>query len=434
MMEQLLERFFHLKTNQTSISTEMIAGLTTFLTMSYIIFLNPALLTKAGMDSGAVFVATCLAAAFGSMLMGLLANYPVGLAPGMGLNAYFTYGVVLGAGYSWQISLGAVFIAGMIFLLLSVLPIRQYIVNCIPKSLKLAIVAGIGFFLAIVGFKTTGIITSNSATLVTIGNIHEPTTLLAILGFFLMVALDALAISGAVIISILVISGIGLALGYGKFIGIFSLPPSILPTFMQMDLKNAFQPELISIILAFLFVDLFDNTGTLIAVAHRAHLIGADGQLPRINRALTADSTAAIASAMLGTSTTTSYVESIVGVRAGGRTGLTAIIIGCLFILALFFAPLANSIQLYATAPALIYVACLMARAFTEINWDDVTEYTPAVITALAMPLTFSIANGISFGFISYVAIKSLSGRFGDLNAGMVVLSIIFIAKYVFMS
>jgi len=432
-MKNQLESLFNLSAQHTRFRTEVIAGITTFLTMSYIIFINPSFLAQAGMDQGAVFAATCLAAGIGSLLMGFLANYPIALAPGMSLNAYFTFGVVLGAGYSWQVSLGAVFIAGVIFLAISIFPIREYIINCIPKSLKLAIVAGIGLFLGIIGLKSAGLITNGKTTLVTLGNLHEPTTLLAILGFFCIIGLEALAVPGAVMISILAVSGLGLLLGYGHFTGIFSLPPSIAPTFLQMNIKEALQPSLIAIILAFLFVDLFDNTGTLIAVAHRAKLMNAEGRLPRINRALTADSLAAIISAMLGTSTTTSYVESIVGVRSGGRTGLTAIVTGILFFLALFFAPLMSAIQIYASAPVLIYVACLMARAFTEIDWDDITEYTPAVITALCMPLTFSVADGISLGFISYVVIKCLSGRFRDIHWGMFLLAILFIAKYSFL-
>jgi AGZA family xanthine/uracil permease-like MFS transporter len=433
-MRSFLDRFFNLPDHHTSIRKEVLAGMTTFLTMSYIIFINPSFLALAGMDHGAVFVATCVAAAIGSLLMGMLANYPIALAPGMGLNAYFTFGVVLGAGYHWQVALGAVFISGIIFLALSVLPIREYIIISIPKPLKLAIVSGIGFFLAIIGLKSAGIIVGSKATLVAMGSLHNPTVLLAIVGFFLIVGLEALEINGAVIISILFVSITGLILGYGKFTGVFSMPPSIMPTLMQMDLKSAFNPALISIILAFLFVDLFDNTGTLIAVAHRAGLMGPDGKLPRISRALTADSLAAIVSAMLGTSTTTSYVESVVGVRAGGRTGLTAVVVALLFLIALFLAPLASSIQIYATAPALIYVACLMTRAFTEIDWDDITEYTPSVITAICMPLTFSVADGISFGFISYVVIKTLSGRYRDLNVGLVVLAIAFVGKYALIS
>lgn len=429
-MTHILDKFFKLTQHQTNVRTEILAGMSTFLTMSYIIFVNPTFLAQAGMDHGAVFVATCLAAVLGSTLMGLMANYPIALAPGMSLNAYFTYGVVLGAGYSWQVALGAVFIAGVIFLLLSVLPVREYIVNSIPRSLKLAIVAGIGFFLGIIGFKSAGVITHHDATFVTVGNLHDPATLLAVLGFFMMVGLDALNVRGAVIISILSVSVIGLLIGIGEFHGIFSMPPSIMPTFMQMDLKGALNSGMITIIVAFLFVDLFDNTGTLIAVAHRAGLMDADGKLPRINRALTADSAAAILSAVLGTSTTTSYVESVVGVRVGGRTGLTAIVVAILFLLSLFLSPLASSVPAYATAPALVYVACMMARAFTEIDWEDITEYTPAVITALSMPLTFSVADGIAFGFISYVAIKCISGRFRDLNIGIVALALAFIAKY----
>lgn len=430
-MTNLLERFFQLKQNQTSIKTELLAGCTTFVTMSYIIFINPSFLAQTGMNPGAVFVATCLAAAFGSALMGLLANYPIALAPGMGLNAYFTYGVVQGAGYSWQVGLAAVFVSGLLFFVLSVLPIREFIVNCIPRSLKLAIVAGIGLFLGIIGFKSAGIIVASNATLVTIGNMHEPTTLLAIAGFFLIVSLDALGVTAAVITSILIISVTGLFLGFGHFDGIFSMPPSLLPTLFKMDVSGVFDSGMISIILAFLFVDLFDNTGTLIAVAHRAGFMTQEGKLPRISRAMLADSAAATVSGLIGTSTTTSYVESVVGVKVGGRTGLTSLVVACLFLFALFLSPLASSIQLYATAPALIYVACLMARALTEIDWEDITEYTPAMITAISMPLTFSIADGISFGFISYVAIKILSNKWDDLNAGIIVLTIGFVAKYV---
>lgn len=427
---KILERLFKLQENHTSIQTEVLAGIATFLTMSYIIFVNPAILALTGMDQGAVFVATCLAAAFGSLLMGLLANYPIALAPGMALNSYFTYGVVLGAGHSWQTALGAVFVSGLIFLALSILPVREYIVNCIPKSLKLAIVAGIGLFLSIIGFKNAGIITGSPATLVTLGNLHQPTTLLAIFGFFLIIGLDALGVVCSIIISILAITALGIALGYTPFVGIFSMPPSLLPTFMQMDISGAFSLGLSTIVFAFLFVDLFDSTGTLIGIAHRAGFMDANGKLPRVGRALLADSGAALVGATLGTSTTTSYLESVVGVKMGGRTGLVAVVAAALFLLALFLSPLAASIPMYATAPVLIYVACLMARSLTEINWDDVTEYAPAMITAIAMPLTFSVADGIAFGFISYTAIKIMSGRFRDLNVGIVILAAAFVVKY----
>lgn len=430
-MNKILDRFFEIQKNDTSIKTETIAGFTAFLAMSYIIFVNPAILSLTGMDKGAVFVATCLTAAFGSALMGLFANYPIALAPGMALNTYFTYGVVLGSGYSWQVALGAVFISGIIFLLLSILPIREYLIYSIPKSLKIAIVAGIGLFLGIIGLKNAGIISGDPATL-TLVNLQQPTSLLAILGFFLIVVLDRLGVIGSIIISIFVITLIGISLGYTKFSGIFSMPPSLMPTLLQMDIKGALNLGLITIVFAFLFVDLFDNTGTLIAIAHRAGLIDKNGKMPRINRVLIADSTAAIASAVLGTSTTTSYLESAVGVKAGGRTGLMAVIVSLLFLLALFISPLAASIPAYATAPAIIYVACLMARAFTEIDWKDATEYAPALITAIAMPLTFSIAEGISFGFISYTVIKIITGRIRDLNVAVVILTVIFLAKNLF--
>jgi AGZA family xanthine/uracil permease-like MFS transporter len=428
----MITKFFKLKENKTTVKTEVLAGISTFLAMSYIVFINPSILALTGMDAGAVFMTTCLSAAFGSALMGLLANYPIALAPGMALNAYFAYGVVLGSGYTWQVALGSVFISGIIFLILSILPIREYIVNSIPKSLKLAIVAGIGFFLCILGFKNAGIITGNTATLVTLGDLHQPTALLAALGFFLIVGLESLGFISAIIVSILTVTVLGILLGYSQFVGVFSMPPSILPTFMQMDIKGAMNAGLLTIVFAFLFVDLFDNTGTLIGIAYRAGLMDKNGKLPRINRALLADSAAAIFGAILGTSTTTSYLESAVGVKVGGRTGLTAIVVAILFLLAMFLSPLAKSIPLYATAPALVYVACLMARALTEIDWEDPTEYAPAIVTAIIMPLTFSVAEGIAFGFISYTAIKLISGRVRDLNAAVVVLAIAFVLKYIF--
>jgi len=426
----LLDYFFKLNANNTTAKTEILAGITTFLTMSYIIFINPAILSQTGMDKGAVFVATCLAAALGSALMGFLANYPIALAPGMALNTYFTYSVVLGSGYHWQVALGAVFLSGLIFLFLSILPIREYLINSIPKSLKVAIVAGIGLFLGMIGFKSAGIITGNPSTLVTLGDLHQPAALLAILGFILIVALDALGVIASIIISILFITFLSILFGINKFEGIFSMPPSLMPTFMQMDIQAAFSLGLSTIIFAFLFVDLFDNTGTLIGIAYRAGFIDKNGKLPRIGRVLLADSIAAIASAILGTSTTTSYLESTVGVKVGGRTGLMAIVVSLLFLVSLFLSPLAKSIPIYATAPALIYVACLMAQAFKDIDWEDATEYIPAVIAAITMPLTFSIADGISFGFIIYTAIKLLSGRYRDLNAAVIILTCAFIIKF----
>ncbi len=428
----MLEQFFKLEENNTTIRTEILAGITTFLTMSYIIFVNPTILSLTGMDVGAVFSATCLAAAFGSLLMGLFANYPIALAPGMGLNAYFTYTVVLGSGNTWQVGLGAVFISGLLFLTLSLSPFRDLIINSIPKSLKVSIVAGIGLFLCIIGFKSAGIIISSPRTLIMLGDLHQPTALLSIFGFFLMIGLEALEVIGSLVISICIVSFLGIFFGYGKFEGIFSMPPSILPTFLQMDIKGALNLGLLNIVFAFLLVDLFDNTGTLLAIAYRAGFINKFGKLPRLGRVLIADSSAAIVGAALGTSTTTNFIESTVGVKAGGRTGLMAVVVSVLFLLALFFAPLAKSIPAYATAPVLVYVACMMAKAFIEIDWEDITEYVPGFITAVTMPLTFSVSTGISFGFISYTLIKIISGRFRDLNIPLVIITIVFLLKYVF--
>jgi adenine/guanine/hypoxanthine permease len=426
----LLERQFHLKEFGTTARTEILAGVTTFLTMAYIIFVNPSILSVTGMDPGALFVATCLAAAFGSAMMGLVANYPIALAPGMGLNAYFAFGVVKGMGYSWEAALGAVFISGVIFLILSILPVREWIINAIPKSLKMAIGAGIGLFLGIIALQAAGIVIDHPATLVTLGDLHAPTTILAVLGFFLMVALDRLRVPGAIIIAILATAAVGILLGVSEFKGIVSAPPSLRPTFLAMDLSAALNAGLIAIIFTFLFVDLFDNTGTLIGVAHRAGLIGPDGRIPRLGRALISDSSAAMVGAALGTSTTTSYIESAAGVKAGGRTGMTAVVVALLFLAALFLSPLASTIPAYATAPALLYVACLMTRGLTEIDWEDASEFVPAVVTALAMPLTYSIAHGIAFGFVAYAAIKILSGRFRDLNPALVILAVLFVIKF----
>ena len=431
-MKNIAEQLFKLKESNTSVKTEVIAGISTFLTMSYIIFINPSILSQTGMDANAVFIATCLAAAFGSFLMGILANYPIALAPGMGLNVYFTYGVVLGTGCTWQVALGAVFISGLIFLILSILPVREYILNSIPKSLKVAIIAGIGLFLGVIGCKSAGIITNNFTDFFTLNHFYQPSLLFALAGFILIIALEWLGVISSIIISILIITFMSILLGYSQFTGIFSMPPSIMPTLFQIDIAGALHLGLFTIIFAFLFVDLFDNTGTLIGIAYRAGLIDKSGKLPRARRALIADSTAAIAGSLLGTSTTTSYLESVIGVKVGGRTGLTAITVAILFLLAMFLSPLAKSIPPYATAPALVYVAYLMARAFADVDWKRATEYVPALITAVTMPVTFSVAEGISYGFISYTVIKLVTGRYRDLNLALVILAILFAIKYIF--
>ncbi|HEX9523341.1 MAG TPA: NCS2 family permease [Reyranella sp.] len=427
----MLERIFKLSENKTNVRTEIVAGITTFLTMAYIIFVNPDILKAAKMPFGAAFVATCVAAAIGCFLMAFLANYPIALAPGMGLNAYFAFGVVGGMGYSWQVALGCVFISGVIFFIISVLPIREWIVNAIPKSLKMAIAAGIGLFLALIAFKNAGIVAGHQVTLVTHGKLTSWPVVMATLGFALIVALEYRRIMGGVIIGILAVTVVSILAGQQKFEGVFDVPPSIAPVFLQMDLAGAFSVGLVTVVFAFLFVDLFDNTGTLIALAHRGGFMRPDGTVPRLNRALMSDSAAAMIGAAVGTSTTTSYIESASGINAGGRTGLTALTVAVLFLFALFIAPLAGSIPPYATAPALLYVACLMARGLVEVEWDDITEAAPAVITAIIMPFTFSIADGIAFGFISYAGIKLVAGRYRDVHPAVGILAVLFVIKYV---
>lgn len=428
----MLERYFALREHGTTVRTEIVAGATTFLTMAYIVFVNPAILSNAGMDRGAVFVATCLAAAISTAIMGLYAKYPIALAPGMGLNAFFAFALVKGMGLSWQVALGAVFISGVINVILSVSPVREWIFDAIPKPLKMAISAGIGFFLAIIALENAGVIVASPATLVTLGDVTKPAVALAAFGFVLMLGLDARGVPGSIIIAILVTTALGVILGVSAGGGIFSMPPSLGPTFLQLDVWGALNIGLFTIIFALVFVDLFDTAGTLVGVAHRANLLTPEGKLPRLKKAMLADSSATLIGSLLGTSNTTSYIESAAGVKAGGRTGLTAVTVAVLFLLVLFLSPLAGTVPGYATAPALLFVACLMARGMTELNWDDVTEYAPAVLTVVAMPLTFSIAHGIAFGFIAYTVAKVLSGRWNELSWPVWVLALVFLAKYAF--
>lgn len=425
----MLDKYFQLEAHGTTVKREALAGITTFLTMAYILFVNPSILQLAGMDFGAVFMATCLAAAFGSAFMGLYANYPIALAPGMGLNAYFTFGVVKGMGYTWEVALGAVFISGLLFLLISVMKLRELLVNAIPMSMKLGIAAGIGLFLAIIALKNAGIVADHPATLVTMGNVKSMPVLLAAVGFALIAALSARKIPGAIVISILAVTAIAVGLGIAEFKGVASAPPSMAPVFLKMDLKGALDVGLWTIIFVFLFVDLFDNTGTLIGVAHRGGFLDKNGKLPRIGRALIVDSTSASVGAALGTSTTTSYIESAAGVDAGGRTGLTAVVVALCFVGAVFFAPLAQTVPGFATAPALLYVACLMARSLKDLDWEDSTEFVPAMVTAITMPLTFSIAHGIGLGFICYAAIKVLAGRAKEMSLAVPLIAALFVAK-----
>lgn len=425
----MLEKLFKLREHGSNVRTEVLAGVTTFLTMAYIIFVNPMMMADAGIDPGAAFVATCLAAAIGSLVMGLWANYPIALAPGMGLNAFFSYTVVGSMGYSWQVALGAVFLSGFLFFLLSLFRIREWIIDSIPLPLRSAIAAGIGLFLALIALKSAGLVADHPVTLVTMGDLGQPEPLLAAAGFAVIVALSYRKVTGAVMIGILLVTAASFLLGLSHLDGLVSTPPSLKPTFLELDIKGALEVGLLSVVFAFLFVDLFDTSGTLIGVAQKANLVEADGKMPRLGRALMADSTATMAGAALGTSTTTSYIESTAGISAGGRTGLTACVVALLFLLSMFFSPLATAVPGYATAPALLFVAVLMTHGLVQINWDDLTEAAPVVVTALAMPLTFSIANGIALGFISWTAIKLLAGRWRDLNPSLYILAALFVIK-----
>ena len=430
----MLEKLFKLSEHNTSVRIELLAGVTTFLTMAYIIFVNPSILSMTGMDQGAVFVATCLAAAFGCFIMGLYANYPVAQAPGMGLNAFFTFTVVKGMGHSWEVALGAVFLSGVAFLILSLFKVREWIVNSIPEALRLGIGAGIGLFLGLIALKNANIVVDNPATLVGLGDMTSLQPALAVLGFILIVAMAHRNIKGAVLYAILAVTLIGLALGDVQYHGLVSAPPSIAPTLMKMDVMGALDVGMVSIIFAFLFVILFDTSGTLIAVADKAGMLDSQGRLPRLGKALVSDALSTVAGAALGTSSTTSYIESASGVAAGGRTGMTAITVGVLFLLALFFAPLAGMVPAYATAGALFYVAILMMSSLAKVKWTDLTEAAPVAVVTLMMPLSFSIAHGIELGFVSYAAIKLLSGRAKEVSVSVWVLAALFLAHIVFFS
>ncbi|EGK10542.1 NCS2 family permease [Kingella kingae] len=437
-----LERWFKLKENGTTVRTEILAGFTTFLTMCYIIIVNPAILSITGMDFGAVFVATCISAAIGCFIMGAFANYPIALAPGMGLNAYFTFSVVQGMGVNWQIALAAVFMSGIIFFVFSFFKIREMLVNALPMSLKMAIAAGIGLFLALIALKGSGIVVGSEATLLKMNNLYEikdgvktPNlpVLLALGGFFLTIALDYFRVRGAIIISIFTITGLAVVFGLTKIEGIVSAVPSLAPTFMQMDFNGLFNGGMIAVIFVFFLVDLFDSTGTLVGVSHRAGLLDSNGHLPRLKRALFADSSAIVAGSMLGTSSTTPYIESASGVAAGGRTGLTAVTVGVLLLACLWFSPLAKAVPAFATAPALLYIGVQMMRSATEIDWGDITEAAPAFMTIAFMPFTYSIADGIALGFISYAIIKLCCKRAQEVPIMVWIVAVCWLGKFWFL-
>ncbi|HTM73622.1 MAG TPA: NCS2 family permease [Pseudolabrys sp.] len=424
-----LDRYFGLAQQGTDLRTEFIAGVTTFLTMVYIVFVNPIILGKAGMDQGAVFVATCVAAAVSTLVMALYANYPIALAPGMGINAFFAFTVVLTYKYSWQQALAAVFCSGVLFFLISVFRIRQYVIDSIPQNLKLAVSAGVGMFLGIIALEEAKVVVAHPATLVTLGDLRNPEAFLMLLGFVLIAALNFRRVLGGTLIGILVATIIGLPFGLAKFTGVVSMPPSIAPTLLQLDFSRLWELTFLIVVFSILFIDVFDNAGTLIGVTHRTGLMK-NGKLARMKEALISDSFAAMFGAVIGTSTTTSYIESAAGVSAGGRTGLTAAFVGLFFLLALFFAPLAGMVPAYASAAALLYVACVMARGLAEIDWEDITEYAPAVVTAITMPLTYSIATGIGLGFITYALCKIISGKAREASPAVMVLAVLFAIKF----
>ena len=427
-----LETFFKLKENGSDVRTEVVAGITTFLTMAYIIFVNPTILGDAGMPKDAVFVATCLAAALGTAIMALYANYPIGMAPGMGLNAYFAYAVVIGMGVPWQTALGAVFISGCLFVLVSVLGLREMIVDGIPTSLRTAITVGLGLFLALIALRSAGLVVASSATLVTAGDLHQPPALMAIAGFLLIVTLDRLKVKGAILIGIVAVTVLSFFFGGNKFVGLVSLPPSIAPTLLQLDVPGALSMGVLNVVLVFFLVELFDATGTLMGVAKRAGLL-VEGKMKRLNRALLADSVAIVAGSALGTSSTTAYIESAAGVQAGGRTGLCALVVALLFLACLFIAPLAGVVPAYATAPALLFVACLMLKELGEIDWLDTTESVPAAITALVIPFTYSIAQGIAFGFITYAVLKLTTGRVREVKPVVWIIAAVFVFRFAYL-
>ncbi len=429
-MGEWLDRRFEISERKSSLRTEIIAGITTFMTMAYIIFVNPAILSETGMDFGAVMTATCLASAIGTLIMGLYANYPFALAPGMGLNAFFAFTVVIGMKISWQTALAAVFLDGILFILLTASRVREAIVNAVPYNLKLAVSAGIGLFIALIGLVGAGIVVDNPATLVSLGDLTKPAPILSLCGLLLMAVLHAYKVKGALLWGILAVTLAAIPLGVASPPqGIISTPPSLSPILFKFDLKGLMNVAMIGVVITFLFVDLFDTLGTLIGVSARAGFLDKDGNLPRANKALTADAVATAVGACLGTSTVTTYVESASGVEEGGRTGLVSCVVALLFLGALFFSPIARIVPAAATSPALIMVGVFMMQALKGLNFDDITEMVPAAIAIFTMPFTYSIAEGIAWGIISYTLIKLLTGRGRQVSLTMSILTALFLAK-----
>ena len=428
-----LDNIFKLSFYNTNIKKEILAGFTTFITMSYIIFVNPQIMSSTGMDFGAVFVGTCLAASIACFIMGFFANWPVGLAPGMGLNAFFTYSVVGEMGYSWETALGAVFLSGVLFFIMSATSLRKWMIESIPTNLRIAMASGVGFFIGFIGLKNGGIIIANDSTFLSLGDFSSTETLLAALGFLLIAILSLRNVKGAIIISILIITTLSLVFNLVEFNGIISYPPSLSPVFMQLDIIGALDIAMISIIASFLFVNLFDTTGTLFGVASRANFIDDKGSIVNLDKALKCDSSTSVIGTFFGCAPVTSYVESSSGIEAGGRTGLTAITIGFLFLLSIFLSPLASIIPSYATAGALIYVSMLILSGVQKLDWSDLSELIPSLIIIVMIPLTFSIADGISLGFITFILMKIASGDIKQISSGSWFLTLIFVSKFIFL-
>lgn len=433
LLRTRLERYFQFAQLRTDWRTEILAGFTTFVTMAYIIFVNPSMLHEAGMPLAGVTAATCLCAAFGSISMGAFARYPIALAPGMGLNAYFTYTIVKGMGVPWETALGAVFLSGVAFVILTLIGVRQMIVTAIPAELYAAVAVGIGMFIAFIGFKNSGIIVASPATFVAMGNLRNPSTLCAIFGLLLIAALLARNVKGAILIGVLAATALSAMLGLMHWAPkVYSLA-DLTSTMFKLDIASAFKLGLLEIVFVFLFVDLFDNVGTLVAVGKAAGLFTKTREIPRIDRILLADASATIAGSLAGTSTVVSYIESAAGVVAGGRSGVTSIVVGLLFLVSLFVAPIVGAVPSSATAPALIIVGSLMMAQVVEIPWSNPVTAIPAFLTILGIPLTFSIANGLALGFISYTILKIARGQFREINWLVYVMTALFILRFAYL-
>lgn len=429
----LFERIFQLRAKKTTVGTECIAGFTTFLTMVYIIFVNPAILSAAGMDQNAVFVLTCLVTAFASILMGFAANLPIALAPAMGLNAFFAYGICVSMGYSWQVGMGAIFWGSLIFFLLSLFKIRYWLISNIPHCLRIGISAGIGLFIAFMGFQNMGIVVYSPATLLTMGDISSLNVLLGSLGFFIIIILAARNFHAAVLVSIIIVTLLALWLDPNiHYNGIVSMPPDITSVVGHIDLAGSLNVGIMGVIFSVMIVSLFDSSGTILAVADKAGIADEKGRFPKMRQALLVDSFSSSLGGLFGTSSVLTYIESTAGVSVGGRTGLTSVVVGLLFLLVIFLSPLAHLVPNYATSGALIFVGILMVSSLVKVNWHDLTEATPAFITALMMPFAFAITEGVALGFISYVILKLFTGKFKDLNICVIAVAILFILKFIF--